>query len=876
ADAYVSADSTTSNFGLTNTLRADSSPDFHSYLRFNVGDLSGTVTSATLRLYTTSSSSTGYQIKRVNNQGWEEAAITYNNAPSVGSLVGSSGNFSANNWTTVDVTSLITGNGVYDLALTTTSTANINLNSRDATSNQPQLVIQTTTSASTPTPSPTPTSDPGSTLTFTTTADARVSEASPTTNYGTSSTLQADSGSGSALTSFIRFTVTGASGTIQNVKLRVFCTTNGTNNGPAVYLADNNWTESGAGGVNWNNQPALLGGVLDNKGAITTNTWVEYDVTDLLVGNGTYTFALVGDGTDGVTFSSREGSTPPQLVLTLGGSAASNLVPNSGFETQGSNAADAASWVEGTNHTRASDKFHDGGWSLRSTYQGAGTDTHTTSPVAVSPNTTYTYSGYVWRTNSVGAACLDMADVPGEVQLCTNVSGSWQFLSGTWNSGSNTSVTLRLITDGSPTGDIWFDDISLVASSAAATPTNSSTSTPTVVATMTPTATSPASSTPTATNTLTVTMTPSATATKTPTPTSTASNTPTATNTLTVTVTSLATATKTPTLTSTASNTPTATDTPTVTVTSSPTTTISLTPTVTDTPTLTPTVSAVPATDTSTATITPSPTETPSPTPTATNTPVDPTGTPTPTLIAGDTPTATVTPTSTPTASDTPTATITPSSTATMSPTPIDTPTFTPTINNTSTATATISATPTITNTSISSTDTPTVTSTATTSSESVLMFITEADARVSESSPTSNYGTSTTIQADGNSGSRVTGFVRFTVSGTSGTIQDVRLRVFCTTNGTNNGPAVYLADNNWTESGTGRITWNNQPALLSGPFDNKGAIAAGTWVEYDVTNLVTGDGTYTFALVADGTDGVTFSSREGVSDPELVVTFVP
>src|SRR5512138_1504819 len=269
ADAYVSADSTTSNFGLTNTLRADSLPDFHSYLRFNVGDLSGTVTSATLRLYTTSSSSTGYQIKRVNNQGWEEAAITYNNAPSVGSLVGSSGNFSANNWTTVDVTSLITGNGVYDLALTTTSTSNINLNSRDATSNQPQLVVQTSAGSSTPTPSPTPTSGSGSTLTFTTTADARVSEASPTTNYGTSSTLQADSGSGSALTSFIRFTVTGASGAIQNAKLRVFCTTNGTNNGPAAYLANNSWTESGAGGVNWNNQPALLSSVLDNKGAIS-------------------------------------------------------------------------------------------------------------------------------------------------------------------------------------------------------------------------------------------------------------------------------------------------------------------------------------------------------------------------------------------------------------------------------------------------------------------------------------------------------------------------------------------------------------------------------------------------------------------------------
>ncbi len=57
---------------------------------------------------------------------------------------------------------------------------------------------------------------------------------------------------------------------------------------------------------------------------------------------------------------------------------------------------------------------------------------------------------------------MDMADIADERQLCTSTSGSWQLLSGDWNSGSNTSVTLRLITDGSPTGDIWFDDISLV------------------------------------------------------------------------------------------------------------------------------------------------------------------------------------------------------------------------------------------------------------------------------------------------------------------------------------------------------------------------------------------------------------------------------
>src|SRR5512138_147093 len=165
-------------------------------------------------------------------------------------------------------------------------------------------------------------------------------------------------------------------------------------------------------------------------------------------------------------------STPtPTLTITPGGPtltptmtntpSTGNQVLNPGFETAGTNETDAAGWSEGTNHVRASDKYHDGNWSLHSTFRGAGTDTRTSAPITVNPDTNYNFSGYMWRADSFGGACMDMNDVLGEQQLCTSISGSWQYLSGIWNSGSNTSVTLRLITDGSPTGDIWFDDISL-------------------------------------------------------------------------------------------------------------------------------------------------------------------------------------------------------------------------------------------------------------------------------------------------------------------------------------------------------------------------------------------------------------------------------
>ncbi len=66
--------------------------------------------------------------------------------------------------------------------------------------------------------------------------------------------------------------------------------------------------------------------------------------------------------------------------------AGSNLVLNPSFDAAGAGgAADAANWTEGTNHTRANDKFNTGAWSLKSTYTGTGTDTRTTAAIAAMP-----------------------------------------------------------------------------------------------------------------------------------------------------------------------------------------------------------------------------------------------------------------------------------------------------------------------------------------------------------------------------------------------------------------------------------------------------------------------------------------------------------
>jgi hypothetical protein len=146
------------------------------------------------------------------------------------------------------------------------------------------------------------------------------------------------------------------------------------------------------------------------------------------------------------------------------------------------------------------------------------------------------------------------------------------------------------------------------------------------------------------------------------------------------------------------------------------------------------------------------------------------------------------------------------------------------------------------------------------------------ADARLEDGTPDTNYGTSSKLRAT--NGPPTESYLKFTLSGISGTVQSAKLKVFDSNDATNNGPAVYKAGSAWTESG---ITWNNRPARIGTASDNKVQIAIGTWVEYDVAPLVTGNGDVTFALVGDSTDGANFASKEYTDPskkPQLEVTY--
>jgi hypothetical protein len=67
-------------------------------------------------------------------------------------------------------------------------------------------------------------------------------------------------------------------------------------------------------------------------GAITADNWAEYDLTGVVTGNGSYDFVFLPDSTDGISFYSREGTSPPQLLLTFasGPSPTATITPTPG------------------------------------------------------------------------------------------------------------------------------------------------------------------------------------------------------------------------------------------------------------------------------------------------------------------------------------------------------------------------------------------------------------------------------------------------------------------------------------------------------------------------------------------------------------------
>ncbi len=158
----------------------------------------------------------------------------------------------------------------------------------------------------------------GEPLIFTPTDDATVRGPAPNANYGNDTILRAfsDGNPDNNSDSYLKFSVAGLTDTVSSATLRLFVVQASPGGGDLYAAASNDWDEAT---ITWNTRPGSSGAVLDSAGATTGGIWVELDVTSSIGADGTYSFVLVGTAKPATWYSSSEGSQPPQLVVTQGG-----------------------------------------------------------------------------------------------------------------------------------------------------------------------------------------------------------------------------------------------------------------------------------------------------------------------------------------------------------------------------------------------------------------------------------------------------------------------------------------------------------------------------------------------------------------------------
>ena len=137
-------------------MLTDGDPSAHVVLRFSVSGISGSVTSARLRLFANNPSDDGPSLYRAYG-AWTEAGVTWSNKPvPTGALLTKLGVVPLDNWVELDVTPAVTANGTYDFILVSGTSDGSTYHSREGTY-APQLVV-TTELAPPPPPTPSPSS----------------------------------------------------------------------------------------------------------------------------------------------------------------------------------------------------------------------------------------------------------------------------------------------------------------------------------------------------------------------------------------------------------------------------------------------------------------------------------------------------------------------------------------------------------------------------------------------------------------------------------------------------------------------------------------------------------------------------------------------
>ena len=115
-------------------------------LKFTVSGIGNkSIVSVKLRLYCVDGSPFGGEFHRVADTTWSEGSVNWNTAPSADTdILTSLGRVSANTWYEVDVTSLVSGDGMYSLKTVSSNSDGAYYSTKEGTAGfAAQLIITT-------------------------------------------------------------------------------------------------------------------------------------------------------------------------------------------------------------------------------------------------------------------------------------------------------------------------------------------------------------------------------------------------------------------------------------------------------------------------------------------------------------------------------------------------------------------------------------------------------------------------------------------------------------------------------------------------------------------------------------------------------------
>ncbi len=138
--------------------------------------------------------------------------------------------------------------------------------------------------------------------------DATINSSNPATNYGTATTLTADTSS-QVRNFLIRFAAPSNAAQVARARL-VFYVTDGTGSSPNFCSTATGWQAST---VTWNNAPACTGGQSGGGRVVPANAWASYDVTTAYQTSPSFRF--IGTSSDDFVASSSEASSHDPYLL---------------------------------------------------------------------------------------------------------------------------------------------------------------------------------------------------------------------------------------------------------------------------------------------------------------------------------------------------------------------------------------------------------------------------------------------------------------------------------------------------------------------------------------------------------------------------------